>query len=166
MAMSLRLRREAFSSATAGSSTTRQPKRCSGGAGRPKRGSFAFSPQGAAPGGDGRPLLDRAFLSRLSGGARRRASPVVLLPPRAAEAIRTAWGKAIGRESASGAGDGCRTARGAAGPRPQTRPCHTWISRRAAGRHRDSRGWQGLHDCAGPRVPLERARLSGRATNP
>src|SRR5215471_10593148 len=34
------------------------------------------------------------------------------------------------------------------------------------GRHRDCRGWQGLHDCAGPRVPLERARLSGGATNP
>src|SRR5262249_20700840 len=36
--MSLRSRSAAFSSATAGSSTTRQPKRCSGGAGRPRRG--------------------------------------------------------------------------------------------------------------------------------
>ena len=52
--------------------------------------------RGAAPRGDGRPQLDRAFLSRRSGGARRRAPPVLLLPPRAAEAFRTAWGKAKG----------------------------------------------------------------------
>src|SRR5215831_9238681 len=84
----------------------------------------------------------------------------------AAEAFRTAWGKGKGREGAFGAGDGCRTARGAAGSRPQTGLCHTWTYRRAARRHRDCRGWRGLHDCAGPLVPLERARLSGRATNP
>src|SRR5215467_11445351 len=34
----------------------------------------------------------------------------------------------------------------------------------AAGRRRDRRGRRGLHHCAGPRVPLERARLSGGAT--
>src|SRR5215831_4518840 len=61
--------------------------------------------------------------------------------------------------------------------------------RRAARRHRDCRGWRGLHDCAGPlaclrpagrlracpqlggtrrgrhRVPLERTRLPSSATN-
>jgi hypothetical protein len=84
----------------------------------------------------------------------------------AAEAFRTAWSKAKGGKAPLAPEMDAvlheeRLDRG-----PQTRPCHTWISRRAAGRHRDSRGWQGLHDCAGPRVPLERARLSGRATNP
>jgi hypothetical protein len=65
-----------------------------------------------------------------SGGARRRASPVLFLPPRGCRGISRRLGQGEGREGASSARDGCRTARGAAGPRPQTGPCHTWIYRR------------------------------------
>src|SRR5215469_6104344 len=36
---------------------------------------------------------------------------------------------------------------------------------RAVGRRRDNRGRRGLRHCARPRVPLERARLPGSATN-
>ena len=61
--------------------------------------------QGAAPGGDGRPQLDRAFLSRRSGGARGRASPVLLLPPRGGRGISHRLGQGEGREGASSAGE-------------------------------------------------------------
>jgi len=84
----------------------------------------------------------------------------------AAEAFRTAWGKAKGGKAPLAPEMDAvlheeRLDRGR-----KRGPCHTWTYRRAAGRHRDCRGWRGLHDCAGPLVLLERARLSGRATNP
>src|SRR6516165_2519413 len=94
--MSLRLRREAFSSATAGSSTTWQPKRCSGGAGRPRRGSLVFL---TTRGGTRRGAA-AADGPGFSFSTKRWRSPPGDRPcffcRAAAEAFRTAWGKAKG----------------------------------------------------------------------
>ncbi len=108
------------------------------------------------------PQLDRAILSRRSGGARRRSPPVLLVSPQGRRGISCRLGKRERREGASGTGDGCGTAPRAAGPRPQTNPSHTWSCRRAAGWRCDRR----LHHRARSAVPLDRARLSSGATNP
>ena len=52
--------------------------------------------QRPAPGGDGRPNLDRAFLSRRSGGPCRGSPPCFFCRRRDAEAFRAAWAKAKG----------------------------------------------------------------------
>jgi hypothetical protein len=97
LAMSLRSRSEAFSSATAGSSTTRQPKRCSGGAGRPKAWLVCvldYEGRHREVMG-GRSWTELFFLDEavaLAAGHR----PCFFCRRAAAEAFRTAWGKAKG----------------------------------------------------------------------
>ena len=49
--------------------------------------------QRAAPGGNGRPNLDRAFLSRRSGGPCRGSPPVLLLPPQRCRGISCRLGQ-------------------------------------------------------------------------
>src|SRR6476646_7854960 len=91
--MSLRSRSEAFSSATAGSSTTWQPKRCSGDAGRPRRG-FDYKGRHREVMG-GRSWTELFFLDEavaLAAGHR----PCFFCRRAAAEAFPTAWGKAKG----------------------------------------------------------------------
>src|SRR3984893_16301087 len=95
--MSLGSRSEAFSSATAGSSTTWQPKRCSGDAGRPRRG-FDYKGRHREVMG-GRSWTELFFLDEavaLAAGHR----PCFFCRRAAAEAFRGAWAAAIGIEDA------------------------------------------------------------------